>query len=99
MVKNKLFYYRRERGLRQFELAERLGISEVRISRIETGRTSPTSALADVGATTVLIENRQGGPARSWPPGGGWWDRQARAGPQPSPAEPLLPNRRGANFC
>ena len=47
MVKNKLFYYRRERGLRQFELAERLGISEVRISRIETGRTSPTSALAE----------------------------------------------------
>jgi transcriptional regulator with XRE-family HTH domain len=46
MIQNKLFYYRRARGLRQYQLAERLGISEVRVSRIETGRTVPTPELS-----------------------------------------------------
>lgn len=47
MTKNKLFYYRRAKGLRQYQLAERLGISEVRVSRIETGRTVPTPELSE----------------------------------------------------
>ncbi len=47
MTKNKSLYYRRSKGLRQNQLAERLGISEVRVSRIETGRTVPTPELSE----------------------------------------------------
>ncbi len=45
MAKNKLFYYRREKGLRQHELAERVGITELNVSRIETGRMIPDTEL------------------------------------------------------
>ena len=39
---NNLFIYRRKAGLRQLDLARRLGMSEQGISNIETGRTTAT---------------------------------------------------------
>lgn len=45
MPVSKLKLIRMQRGIRQFDLASRVGITEQHLSRIECGRSKPTGAL------------------------------------------------------
>lgn len=52
---NRLHYFRREKRLRQRDLALLVGISELHISRLETGRVTPDAALAKKIADALSV--------------------------------------------
>lgn len=45
-MNNQLFYYRKLRGMRQFELANEVGLKELTISNYETERATPSKKIA-----------------------------------------------------
>jgi len=53
---NKLFYYRRVKGMRQFDLARKLGCSEQIISHYETGRVKPSPKRAQKIAVILGVK-------------------------------------------
>jgi transcriptional regulator with XRE-family HTH domain len=76
MALSKLKLIRMQRGIRQFDLASRVGITEQHLSRVECGRSKPTGALlakiaAALGVDPIDLEGSveagtlKLGPARS----------------------------------
>ena len=55
-MNNNLFIYRRKAGLRQLDLARKLGMSEQGVSNIETGRTRVTIDRATQIASILRVE-------------------------------------------
>ena len=58
-MNNKLFYYRKIRGMKQIDLAKRVGLSELAISTFETGRAKPSQKVALRIAKALSLKVRQ----------------------------------------
>ena len=59
MAMSKLKLIRMQRGMRQFDVALRVGISEQYLSRIECGRSKASDALLEKIATVLEVDPTQ----------------------------------------